>query len=271
MPDNEIPKPRKLANKPLVEAIFELRWQLKVSAQGIPPHDPGFRIALGKYYDNVRKNYPVMVDLPTTQIPEDMTAYAVRHQFRAAENQWPLTQLGPGILSVNETQGYTWGTFEPRLQAAVGAIYASYPSEIYPFKPTSVQLRYIDAIELDAEKSNPVTFLREYLHTNIQVDPRIDSSEEPAKFRLNLTFPLSSPIGVGVLSFASGVHQSRPAIILDTSIRSDGDDAPKKQADFAAWFSDAHAVVERWFFTLCRGKLLERFEKAKEEKDAKQN
>ena len=123
MQDNEIPKPRELPNKPLVEAIFELRWKLRELAPQMPAHDPGFRIALGRYYDMVRKDYPAMVDLPTSQVPEDMTAYAVRHQFRVKEDKWPLTQLGPGILSVNETDGYTWETFKPRLEAAVKAIY----------------------------------------------------------------------------------------------------------------------------------------------------
>jgi len=97
MTDDTTPRPRPLVNKPLVEAIFELRWQLKSIEAGLP-QDPGFRIALGRFYDRVAADYPIPVDLPTVQVPEDMAAYAVRHQFRAKKDGWPVTQLGQESL-----------------------------------------------------------------------------------------------------------------------------------------------------------------------------
>ena len=51
MSDSEIPAPRDLPNKPLVEAIFEFRWALQSNPAG--GHDPGFRILLGRFYDRV--------------------------------------------------------------------------------------------------------------------------------------------------------------------------------------------------------------------------
>ena len=73
------------------------------------------------------------------------------------------------------------------------------------------------------------------------------------------------------MSFASGLHHDKPAIIMETTLRSDGGDSPKEEEDFTAWIADAHAVIDPWFFTLCRGELLERFEKENEHTDPKQN
>ena len=63
MPDvdagpERIPERHPLENKPLVEAIFELRWALEAQQPGIAL-DPGFRIFLGRYYDRVRAEYQI--------------------------------------------------------------------------------------------------------------------------------------------------------------------------------------------------------------------
>lgn len=264
METDQIPEPHELANKPLVEAIFELRWALKDPGSGFPPQDPGFRIALGRYYDRVRGEYPFVKDLPTSQVPEDMTAYAVRHQFRTGENEWPLTQLGPGILTVNETQGYTWDGFLPRLLTAVAAIFESYPSDITPFQPIGVQLRYINALPFDPESDDLIQFLSQRLHTSVTVKPHLfddpNKPDSPTHLNLNLTFPLKSPPGVGILGFATGLREHKPSIIMEITIRSGGDDVPKRKPDFEDWLTAAHTVVDKWFFTLCRGELLASFE-----------
>ena len=75
MNTDRIPHPVALPNKPLGEAIFELRWALDTTDQGLH-HDPGFRILLGRYYDGLREHYPHIQDLPISQMPDDMAASA---------------------------------------------------------------------------------------------------------------------------------------------------------------------------------------------------
>jgi uncharacterized protein (TIGR04255 family) len=139
-------KDDRLPKKPLAEAIFELRWAPdETRVKGLTV-DPGFRLLVGRYYDRVKADYPNVVDLPTAQIPEELAAYAVRHQFRASKDGRPVTQLGPGIVTVNETAAYSWATFKPRILSAVGALFESYPTEIAPCVPNEVMLRYLNAI-----------------------------------------------------------------------------------------------------------------------------
>lgn len=264
MSDNEIPQPRPLANKPLVEAIFELHWGLQSTRPGLPPQDLGFRIFLGRFYDRVRFDYPHLQDLPTTQVPEELTAHTVRHQFRVGQGQWPLTQVGPGILSVNETAGYDWATFQPRLMRAIRALFDSYPTDVAPFVPQMVQLRYIDAIPYNPSEMNPTRFLAELLHTTVTVDPKLfddpKTANQATDVNLNLTFPLQKPTGVGVLAFSTGLKEGQPSIVMQITIRSEDSGVPKQPDAYEQWLNDAHSVVDKWFFTLCRGPLLKSFE-----------
>jgi uncharacterized protein (TIGR04255 family) len=174
---DEIPTPRPLVKKPLVEVVFELRWKL---SEGPLAKDPGFRIFVGRYYDRVRSQYPDIVDLPSSQIPEEMTAHVVRHQFWTGKGQWPLTQIGPGILTVNETDGYLWESFRPRLVHAVRCLAESYPQDIHKLTPTQVSLKYIDAVPFDPTQSSTtlLQFMREALHTGIDVEPRLFDTPE---------------------------------------------------------------------------------------------
>ena len=61
---DQIPGRQPLENKPLAEAIFELRWKLASHQAPRIAADSGFRIFLGKYCDRVKHDYPVMVDYP---------------------------------------------------------------------------------------------------------------------------------------------------------------------------------------------------------------
>ena len=96
---------RELKYKPLVEAIFDLRWELQQKTAGFAA-DPNYRLLLGRMFDRLEADYPAHEPLPTANLPDEMVGYTVQHRFRAQPGGWPLIQLGPGILSVNETDSY---------------------------------------------------------------------------------------------------------------------------------------------------------------------
>jgi uncharacterized protein (TIGR04255 family) len=257
-------KDDRLPNKPLAEAIFELRWALdEKKVQGLAV-DPGFRFLVGRYYDRVKADYPNVVDLPAAQIPEELTSYTVRHQFRASKDGWPVTQLGPGIVTVNETTAYSWATFKPRLLSAVSALFESYPNEIAPCVPNEVMLRYLNAIPLPVGTDTTfLGFVREYLHTAVSVESTLFENpavaESPIGLNFNVVYKLEKPLGAITLAFAAGQKDNVPSLIWELNVRSKGAHAPKERDQFEPWIIDAHQVIENWFFTLCRGKLLDHF------------
>jgi uncharacterized protein (TIGR04255 family) len=80
-----------LKNKPLVEAIFEIRWELEKSNLGLI--DPNYKLIIGRIYDKLKAEYPYYEQLPTANIPDGIAEYITQHRFRTAENSWPLIQI----------------------------------------------------------------------------------------------------------------------------------------------------------------------------------
>lgn len=254
---------QELANKPLVEAIFELRWKLERAADPANARDPGFKILFGRFFDQVREKYPVVIDLPSSLMPEEMVPHVVRHQFRTGHDAWPLLQLGPGILTVNDTAGYSWPGFKDNLVQALSATFDSYPEDLYSFQPTEAVLRYINTIPVDPAKDKLIEYLKQKLHTTISVTPTladtVNSLDQPIGLNLSLAFPMISPSGVCGLSFSTGRAGDEPALIWQLDAQAIGDDVPLDQAALAQWLEDAHNVIEKWFERLSQGELLTSF------------
>jgi uncharacterized protein (TIGR04255 family) len=256
-----VPTPKDLPNKPLIEALFELRWKADED-----PRRKGIvsNILLGKYYDRIRKTYPVPEELPAAMVPEEMVPYIVRHRFRAAEKQWPLTQLGLGILTINESEKYTWDTFRPRIEEALHAFHDSFPTDIIPLTTTQLELRYINFLSFDVSGGGFTQFLRDKLHINISVDDalfggRHDASSE-TDLSFSIAFKLAKPVSVGTMSFGCGENDKKPGILWQIIVRTQAGSVPQTAEDTVQWANDAHDVVEHWFFKLSRGELLRSFQ-----------
>jgi uncharacterized protein (TIGR04255 family) len=258
-----IPNPHPLPKKPLVEAIFELRWVLQQQSEG-EAIDPGFPIFLGRFYDKVSSDFPESENQPAALMPEMMTPYVVRNRFRKTKGGWPLVQIGTGILSVNDTEGYDWSTFEPMLRKAIEVLLETYPIKIAPLKLSQATLRYVDAIPLNAvgDSKTVLEFLKNYLHTNISIDPLLfDDPQLAAKAEnlgLRLNFPLDKPKAVGVVAFTTGLKENVRSIIWENMVIS-RENVPQTLEAFDSWIKEAHAITDRMFFALSRGKLLETF------------
>lgn len=268
MPDltDTIPERHPLKNKPLIEAMLELQWDLLESPRPMSAIDPGFRIFMGRYYDRMRGQYSHVEDLPASELPERIVPHVARHQFWTGRGTWPVTQIGPGILTVNETDGYLWDTFRPRLVDAFKALTDSYPTEISPLRLNQIVLRYIDSVQFNPDVSDVpmLAFLRGALHTNIAVDPLVFSdpkdAESPLGLTLSLTYRTQKPNGVVMLTLGNGTKGETPSIIWETKVASTGSDVPTSLLEFETWLDQAHTVSDQWFFALIRGRLLESFE-----------
>jgi uncharacterized protein (TIGR04255 family) len=248
-----------LKNKPLIEAIFELRWALKESSQGIKT-DPHYKILVGSIYSKLKTEYPYHEPLPAASIPDDIAGHVVQHRFRKDKNQWPLIQIGPGILTVNDTAGYIWEDFEQKITSAVTALSDVYP-ESENLKISSLLLRYIDAVEFNFNSNNIYDFLAEKMKTTIRPysglfnDTGVHSM--PESFDWRFSFACTKPTGMIHLRFMRGKKENTDALIWETMVQSTKEQVPGNIAD---WLNDAHNLTDDWFFKLIAGELERRFE-----------
>jgi len=90
--------------------------------------DPHYQILIGTLYGKLREaGYSFHEPLQTSNIPDEMVPYIVQHRFRPYQEQWPLVQIGSGILTLNDTIHYSWSDFSGRIRDLVESFFVVYP------------------------------------------------------------------------------------------------------------------------------------------------
>lgn len=252
-----------LIHPPLVEAIFELRWELQGETETGRLKDPSYPMLYGRLYEQLKKEFPFTEDLPSVRAHPESAPYVPRHRLRREKNGYPLVQVGPGILTINEAQGYSWMSFRNTILRFVQAVMDLYPHEASPLNFIKSEIRYVNAIRLDASIENPLAFLAEKLHTKVQLDPEIfernQIADRPTGVSLNLSYALQKPVSHLTLSTNLGQIDQQPAYILQMLVQSFGETVPADADAFSSWLQEGHEVVETCFRSLCKGALMETF------------
>jgi len=245
-----------LPNKPLVEAILDVRWAL--TARDNAKHDPHYKLLVGSYYTKIRSEYPEHVQKPEAMIPDEVIPYIPQHQFRAAANEWPLIQLGPGILTVNDTQKYTWCDFRERACRAIAALFDAYPNTT-DLRISSVLLKYIDAVAFDYVAGDAFAFLKGKMGITIEFPQRlfdaIPADASPQRFNMTAAFRCNNPQGAFSVKFATGLKDGARALIWETSMETSDSDVPRSPREIATWLDQAHVITHNSFFKLVEGEL----------------
>lgn len=260
-----------LKNKPLIEAIFELRWELQedeeLEEKEFGPEmgiEPNYQILLGRFYDRTRNEYSYYEKLPAARMPEEISGHIVQHRFRKNKDGWPLVQLGPGILTLNDTNSYTWEDFRSRITQVIDILFESYPQSTENLIFNKIQLRYIDAVQFDYNNTDIFGFLKEKMKIKVNL-PKIlfdgDTVDTlPSGLSLRFSFPSNKPKGSINLTFGSGSRHGKPALIWETTIFTKKKDIPKSKSGILEWVVKAHDLTHDWFFKIIEGELEKRFE-----------
>ncbi len=252
-----------LLSPPLAEAIFELRWELQTDPQTGRLRDPAYPMMYGRIYERFKKEFPIIEDLPSVQVHPEGSPYVVRHRLRKDKNGWPLVQVGPGIVTVNDAKGYSWKQFKGLIARLIEAIAELYPVGAFPLNLVKCEVRYVNGFQFDMQSEDALDFLAEKLHTKIGLDPELFSNNEvgskPQGVALNLAYQLNRPVGNLAFSFNLGHMDNKPAYILQTVVQSLGETVPQDKGGFDAWLNEAHDVAENCFLTFCKGSLIEKF------------
>ncbi len=241
-----------LKNKSLLEAIFEIRWELQEPALGMH-----YKMLIGRIYDRIKDEYPFYEQLPTATMPDEIAGYVVQHRFRKGKDKWPLIQIGPGIITLNDTEEYAWEDFEKRIHNVLSVLFETYPEADSNLRINGLLLRYINSVDFDYEKNNIFSFLRENLKINIEIYEKLFEetgvSNLPLGFDLRFSFPVKKPKGAVHLRFVQGKSKNMEALIWETHVQSVGEDAPKSKDQISKWIGEAHTLTHNWFSKIIEG------------------
>jgi len=252
-----------LLHPPLVEVIFELRWEIETDQQTGRMRDPSYPMMYGRLYELLKKDFPEVEDLPSVQAHPESTPFVPRHRMRREKNGYPLMQVGPGILTLNQSKGYSWIKYRELVLRLVEAVTDLFPPGTIPLNFIKSELRYVNGIRFDMARENPLAFLAEKLHMKIELDAELFERnaihERPNTVGFNVAYALEKPMGNLGISANLGQFEGKPAYIFQTAIQTFGELTPPELSAFTPWLEEAHDVAESCFQVFCKGSLMEKF------------
>lgn len=253
---------KNLTKKPLVEALLEIKWALESKGGVGPPIDPNFGLLPGKFHDALRNRYPEVENLPITLVPSEITAHQVRHRFRVSKNGWPVVQVGPGVATFNDTEGYTWENFKAGALEMVSALKQAYPAQTFP-SLKGLLLRYINGYRFDYRKDSMLDFLDKRMKVKVTLPQGVIDNGAPTRpeaLNAALSYPIATPQATLQVRFATGKLKEEEALIWEIWCSSENPAFSIGDAAFIKWLEGAHQAVEKCFFKLIEGELLKEFE-----------
>jgi uncharacterized protein (TIGR04255 family) len=243
---------KKLKNAPLKEAIFELFWNSPINKAGLKV-DREFELAIGKFSLNISKDFPVHKRTMPQEAPIKVYGLPL-YQFWKGEIQWPVIQLGPGILTVNDTdKNYHWeDTYRPNISTAIEALTKSY-SNLPNFN--KVSLRYIDSVDVNKDE-DILGFISKNLLTSIENKFSIPGKE--SAININQIFNIDDfKVSLQIQTAINNVTGNQ-AIVWITSVVRDGKIDVK---ELFLWIDKAHGIISDLFIKMLNPEFYESFDK----------
>lgn len=226
----------KLPNAPLVEVVFELHWNVSTSDVTKTQY------LYGDLYNLLKDKYPHREIVNSPDIPFEILVDKPVHRYRNNVGDYPLIQIGPGLLTLNCTEKkYFWEEFYNNANQLVSNFL-----KIYGFLPTEEirpSLFYLDFFEFDFEKAN----IHEFLNKNFNLSVGqsfLDTDSLPTDLNLGFFFKMECG-DISVLLKRGQNSERKDGIILQT--RLNGPFLPSKSGEIDSWLNIAHETCSDIF------------------------
>lgn len=241
----------KLPNAPLQEVVFELLWELETSEDGTPT-DTDYELSLGIFAEKIKPMFPHTVKKGIGTLPGIPISFYPypKYQFWKAPAVWPVVQIGPGILVVNDIEkNYTWANFKTHIHTALDALDIAYQTQL---KIMAVRLKYIDAIDIGSQA--PLSFINEYF--NLSVINNFGSGQQPQSINIVQRFA-QDELGFLDISLSSAIKAPGVPSILWQSVISK--ESSMLRQGLNNWLENTHAILSSHFKQLVKPHFYARF------------
>jgi uncharacterized protein (TIGR04255 family) len=137
------------------------------------PNIKNYEILTGELNAKLKKKYPYFEPLKPQEIPSFLLPHVVHHRFRKNINEYPLYQIGPGIVTFNSNgENYAnggWPNFRKTLIDFIAAYKDVLTDELFTSENIEkITLRYIDKIEDARMYPDTKKYFRENLKLSIE-------------------------------------------------------------------------------------------------------
>jgi uncharacterized protein (TIGR04255 family) len=252
---------RNLKNKPLIEAIFEIRWVPPPSPNNPFTRDPFFHVHSSKLLPLLVEQFPVVDSLlpPNVPLPEEILQKMFHYRLFAEKRQMPLVQLGPGVLTFNVGDSYNWQMFQEKLQFVLQQLYDSRPNP-QKFSLEYLSLKYLNFFECAYDNGQVINFLQDKLKFGVLLPVDLFKTSmlagDPTAFNSFWQFPCLDraglPIGSVFFSINAGEKGNKKGVFMEIGVQRQKQKQFSEYTDVLKWMISAHDVIEYCFFTIIK-------------------
>lgn len=238
----------KLPNAPLVEVVFELHWNVSTSDVTKTQY------LYGDLYNLLKEKYPYREIVNSPEFPLEFLVDKPVHRYRNSVGDYPLIQIGPGLLTLNCTERkYFWEEFYDNANQLVSNFL-----KIYSFLPTDeirTSLFYLDFFEFDFEKTNIHDFLNKNFNLSVG-QSFLDTNSLPTDLNLGFFFKLECGDVSVILKRGMNVDR-KDGIILQTKLN--GPNLHSNSAEISSWLTTAHETCSDIFKRIFKNEFYNTF------------
>lgn len=240
------PVPKKLKNDAIVEAIFEVRFDMTT----IPEILFG-RLAEYGPWKGFRQQR-----LPAYEIPPPLRHADPNLRFQAIfelVSQERAVRIGPHVISYHCPTPYVgWQRFQPELAETIGGLFKFGDGLVI----RRLGLRYLNALRADVHGIVSIM--------DLDLEIRVASERVPGNVNLNFTSDVGSNAGctvrIATPEFVQGSLPPNTSVYVDVDVFTKDGFETKEEKVVQDWITAAHKSEKEQFFRLLTDRSIEALE-----------
>jgi uncharacterized protein (TIGR04255 family) len=238
----------KLPNAPLIEVIFELRWQIK-DKEDIQI----YQYLIGDLYSSIKDKFSFREPLFPGGFPPEFSINNPAHRFRTEKNGYPLVQIGPGVLTLNTTDdSYYWEEFYKWSKDLLTNFLNIFPKHKQLFKSN---LLYIDFFPFNFIDNDAL----EFVNKNFDISISQGFLKKPGNpYHIDVGYYYETKVGNLSVTLKKGKSTDhKDGILMQSSIQNQNE-LSELQA-ILDWLEGAHEFSSQLFKDITKGSLYKSF------------
>lgn len=240
----------KLQKAPLVEVVFELRWDIKTKSDL-----DDFQYLYGDLFANLKDDFPNRERLTPLEIPYDALRNIPVFRFTKNNNQYPLLQIGPGVITINTlNEYYVWEDFRESIHNLINILKEIYPKfQTLKIKPALI---YIDFLKFDSKQISGYDFVNDNLNISVSSNILNDIQTKISSININTNYQVESDF-MSVRINEGKTDNSNDGIIIQTKVN--GKEQSYDNQTLKDWLESAHSLSSKAFKSLIKEDLYKTF------------
>lgn len=246
MASRDKPVPKKLTNDAIVEAIFEVRFDMAT----IPEILIGRLADYGPWKDFTQRRLPAYeIPAPLRQVDPNLRFQPVLELSKEQQS----VRIGPQVISYHRTAPYGgWEQFQSEVAETITGLFEMANGLII----RRLGLRYLNALRSDLHGIASIS--------DLDLEIKVASERVPGSVNLNFTTAVGidtdCTVRIATTGFVQGKLPPNTSVYVDVDVFTKDDFEMKEQKAVKNWVTAAHTSEKEQFFRLLTDRSIEALE-----------